>query len=45
MLSKSGFWATMHEARTDFCMFLGLLFLIVMGSGLWSLDARLNANE
>ena len=43
MLSKSGFWATMHEARTDFCMFLGLLFLIATGSGLLSLDARLRA--
>jgi len=40
MLSKSGFWATMHEARTDFCMFLGLLFLIAVGSGWVSLDAR-----
>ena len=27
MLSKSGFWAMMHEARTDFCMLLGLIFL------------------
>ena len=41
MLSKSGFWGAMHEARTDFCMFLGLLFLIAMGSGHLSLDARL----
>src|SRR6266404_6300879 len=24
MLSKAGFWGTMHEARTDFCMLLGL---------------------
>lgn len=31
MLSKSGFWGTMHEARTDFCMFLGLVFLIAIG--------------
>jgi putative oxidoreductase len=41
MLSKSGFWGAMHEARTDFCMFLGLLFLIAIGSGHLSLDARL----
>ena len=41
MLSRSGFWGTMHEARTDFCMFLGLLFLIGVGSGRLSLDARL----
>ena len=40
MLLKSGFWAAMHEARTDFCMFLGLLFLIAVGSGELSLDAQ-----
>src|SRR5271156_5194865 len=33
MLSKSGFWAMMHEARTDFCMLLGLIFLLIAGSG------------
>jgi uncharacterized membrane protein YphA (DoxX/SURF4 family) len=41
MLAKSGFWAAMHEARTDFCMFLGLLFLIAVGSGSLSVDAKL----
>jgi putative oxidoreductase len=41
MLAKAGFWATAHEARTDFCMFLGLIFLIVWGSGTVSLDAKL----
>ena len=40
MLSKAGFWATMHEARTDFCMLLGLLFLLTVGSGAFSLDKR-----
>ena len=38
MLSKSGLWATLHEARTDYCMLLGLLFLLVAGSGAFSLD-------
>ena len=41
MLSKSGFWATMHEARTDFCMLLGLIFLLIVGSGALSLDDRI----
>ncbi len=41
MLGKSGFWATMHEARTDFCMLLGLFFLLLVGAGAWSLDAWL----
>lgn len=33
MLLHQGFWAMAHEARTDFCMFLGLLFLLSSGSG------------
>ena len=41
MLSKSGFWATMHEARTDFCMLLGLVFLLIVGSGRLSIDGRM----
>jgi putative oxidoreductase len=41
MLAKSGFWAAMHEARTDYCMWLGSLFILIVGAGAWSLDARL----
>jgi uncharacterized membrane protein YphA (DoxX/SURF4 family) len=41
MLMKSGFWAAMHEARTDYCMVLGLLFLIAVGGGVFSVDALL----
>jgi len=33
MLSKAGFWGMMHEGRTDFCMLLGLIFLLIVGSG------------
>lgn len=43
MLSKSGFWATAHEARTDFCMLLGTIFLIIVGSGAISFDARFDS--
>lgn len=39
MLAKSGFWAMMHEARTDYCMVMGLLFLLLAGPGRLSLDA------
>jgi putative oxidoreductase len=39
MLAHQGFWAMAHEARTDWCMFLGALFLIIVGGGRWSLDA------
>lgn len=42
MLAKAGFWAAMHEARTDFCMLLGLLFLMLAGAGSFSLDQRLS---
>jgi uncharacterized membrane protein YphA (DoxX/SURF4 family) len=28
------------DARTDFAMFCSLLFLISVGGGVWSLDAR-----
>jgi putative oxidoreductase len=38
MLSRAGFWATAHEARTDYCMFLGLLYLIISGGGALSAD-------
>jgi uncharacterized membrane protein YphA (DoxX/SURF4 family) len=45
MLAKSGFWAMMHEARTDYCMLLGLIFLLITGAGRLSLDARLDHRD
>jgi len=39
--AKNGFWGTLHEARTDLSMVLGLIFLVVVGGGAWSLDAWL----
>ena len=33
-----GFWGTLHEARTDVSMLLGLIFLLMAGGGAWSLD-------
>lgn len=36
-----GFWGFAHETRTDFAMIMGSLFLLVVGAGPWSLDARL----
>jgi putative oxidoreductase len=38
MLLNNGFWKMAHEARTDFSMLLGLLFLLIVGGGQWSLD-------
>jgi putative oxidoreductase len=40
MLSRAGFWSTVHEARTDYCMLLGLAFLLLVGSGPFSIDQR-----
>ncbi|HET9981968.1 MAG TPA: DoxX family protein [Longimicrobiales bacterium] len=44
-LERYGFWSMAHEARTDWAMLLGALFLLVVGAGPWSLDARLAARQ
>jgi len=36
-----GFWGMAHEARTDFAMLSGLIFLLIVGAGRWSVDARI----
>jgi uncharacterized membrane protein YphA (DoxX/SURF4 family) len=41
ILVDQGFWAMVHEARTDWSMSLGSLFLLITGAGPWSLDAWL----
>jgi uncharacterized membrane protein YphA (DoxX/SURF4 family) len=41
ILLKSGFWPLEAEARTDYSMLMGLLFLLLAGAGSWSVDARL----
>lgn len=41
-LSRYGFWSMAHEARADFCMLLGCLYLLIVGSGGWSLDVWLS---
>jgi putative oxidoreductase len=40
-LAQYGFWSMAHEARTDVSMLLGLLFLLCVGAGMWSIDAQL----
>jgi len=40
-LGRYGFWSMQHEARADFCMLLACVYLLLVGSGGWSLDARL----
>jgi uncharacterized membrane protein YphA (DoxX/SURF4 family) len=41
ILLRSGFWPMEAEARTDYSMLMGLLFLVLAGAGSWSVDARL----
>ncbi|MFD4210477.1 DoxX family protein, partial [Micromonospora tulbaghiae] len=38
---KSGWWDLAHESRTDLAQLCGSLFLLVVGAGVYSLDARL----
>lgn len=37
-LNSSGFWTMAHEARTDFAMWLGSLYLFIKAGGRWSID-------
>jgi putative oxidoreductase len=45
ILVQRGFWAMAHEARTDWAMLLGALFLLLVGAGPLSLDRRLAPPE
>jgi len=40
--AKFGFWGTLHEARVDVSMLLGLIFLLLVGAGTWSVDERIS---
>ena len=40
-LPRYGFLSMMHEARTDFSMLAGLVLLVVVGAGAWSVDTKL----
>ena len=44
-LPEYGFWSMAHEARTDFSMLLGSIFLVRVGAGPRSVDARLAARS
>jgi putative oxidoreductase len=37
---KVGIWAVLHETRSDWAQLLCCVFLIVVGAGVLSLDAR-----
>jgi len=38
---KQGCWPAEAEARTDYSMLMGLIFLLIVGAGVRSFDARL----
>jgi putative oxidoreductase len=44
ILQNDGFWKMAHEARTDWSMLLGSLFLLIVGGGEWSADRALSKN-
>lgn len=39
-LERYGFFSMTHEGRLDYAMLLGAIFMLLTGSGRWSLDER-----
>jgi len=42
---EGGFWDFFHEGRLEVAMLCGSVFLLVVGAGTFSLDARMNRAE
>jgi putative oxidoreductase len=42
---EGGFWDFFHESRLEVAMLCGSVFLLIVGAGVYSLDARLNADR
>ncbi|QDV77995.1 DoxX family protein [Botrimarina mediterranea] len=45
VLADAGFWQMAHDARTDWSMLLGSIFLFIVGAGPLSMDAKLTAPD
>src|SRR5258708_3505902 len=45
ILLKAGWWRMEDVARTDYCMFLGSIFLVLAGPGCFSLDAHFSPGK
>ncbi len=41
-LKHYGLLSMLHEARTDISMVLGLILVLILGAGTWSLDAKIS---
>lgn len=42
ILIDKGIWSMAHEYRTDFAMTLLLIYLLIYGSGRWSVDSKIS---
>jgi uncharacterized membrane protein YphA (DoxX/SURF4 family) len=42
---EKGFWELLHGSRTDWSMLLGSLFILIKGSGSFSLDQLINKSK
>src|ERR1035437_500826 len=45
ILISKGFWPWAHEYRTDFAMTLLLIYLLIYGSGNWSVDSKITSGS
>jgi len=45
MLFEKGWWATAHEARVDWSMLLGLIFILIAGPGRCSVQSILDGKH
>ena len=45
LLLNESFWKMVHEARTDFSMLFGLIFLLIVGAGKMSVDFFLTQSK
>lgn len=41
VLPQTGFWAVLHEVRSEYAQLLTVTFLLIVGAGPWSADALL----
>ena len=42
-MMEKGFWAAAHDGRADFCMLMGLVYLLLYGAGKYSLEGQHNS--
>jgi uncharacterized membrane protein YphA (DoxX/SURF4 family) len=42
---QTGFWAVLHEIRSDYAQIMTSIFLMIVGPGKWSIDAKLDKSR